>query len=164
MRALLPMPHRRFVEEADGAVKVSIFRPVESLKVLLKRDVSPENLAISGGLGVFLGVFPLIACQALVILVTTNYLRLNKYAALGTSQICNPPILPALCIETGYFVRHGRFLTEISLRTLGYQGLERILEWIIGAFILGPLMGLATAGIMYGAIVLLKRKRPIADG
>lgn len=164
MRALLPMPHQRFVETADGAIKVSIFHPLESMKVLLKRDVSPVRFAVSGGLGVFLGALPLIACQSLVILATANYFRLNKFAALGTSQICNPPIVPALCIEAGYFIRHGRFLTEISLNTLGYQGLERILEWIIGALVLGPIMGLITTGIMYVATFYLKKARPEIDG
>ncbi len=164
VRALLPLPHRRFVETADNDIKVSILHPVESLKVLLKRNVSPERLAASGGLGVFLGAFPLIACQALVILASANYLRLNKYAALATSQICNPPIVPALCIETGYLIRHGRFLTEISLKTLGYQGLERILEWIIGAFVLGPLMGLITGGIIYSATFFLKKEKPAVNG
>lgn len=164
MRALLPIPHRRFMETTDGDIKVSILHPVKSLRILLKKNVSPERLAASGGLGVFLGAFPLIACQALVILASANYLRLNKYAALATSQICNPPIVPALCIETGYLIRHGRFLTEISLQTLGYQGLERILEWIIGAFVLGPLLGFISGGIIYSATYFLKKGKPAVNG
>jgi glycosyltransferase involved in cell wall biosynthesis len=166
-RALLPIPHKRFLqtaEDAEDARKITLLYPIESLRILLRKNVSPERLAASGGLGVFLGALPLIACQALVILATANYFRLNKYAALGTSQICNPPIVPALCIETGYFIRHGKFLTEISLKTLGYQGLERILEWIIGALVLGPLMGIITAGIIYAATIFLKKRRPATGG
>ena len=125
--------------------------------------MSPERLAVSGGLGVFLGALPLIACQALVILGTANFFRLNKYAALGTSQLCNPPIVPALCIEVGYFIRHGRFLTEISLKTLGYQGLERIFEWIIGALVLGPLMGLFVGGIIYILTFILKKEKTVKN-
>jgi glycosyltransferase involved in cell wall biosynthesis len=163
IRAIMPLPHRRFVQEHDETSKISIFRPVESLKILLRRNVSPERLAISGGLGVFLGALPLIACQALVILGTANFFRLNKYAALGTSQLCNIPIVPALCIEVGYFIRHGRFLTEISLETLGYQGLERFFEWIIGALVLGPLMGLFTGGIIYILTFILKKERAVKN-
>jgi glycosyltransferase involved in cell wall biosynthesis len=163
VRALLPMPHRRFVETAD-AIKVSIFHPVKSLKTLIKRDVSPEKLALSGGLGVFLGTLPLIACQTIVTLAAANYLRLNKYAALGASQISNIPIVPALCIEAGYFIRHGKFLTEISMKTLGYQCLERILEWIIGALVLGPLMGLVAAGIIYATTIILKKGKAAIVG
>ena len=158
-RAILPIPHRRFIEVKDDAEKITILHPVKSLKILLGKDVSPERLAASGGLGVFLGALPLIACQSLVILMAANYFRLNRYAALGTSQLCNPPIVPALCIEVGYFIRHGRFLTEISLRTLGYQGLERFFEWIIGALVLGPVLGILMGGIIYIATFFLKKKK-----
>jgi glycosyltransferase involved in cell wall biosynthesis len=160
-RDILPMPHKRFVDGEDNTEKITILHPVNSLKILLGKNVSPERLATSGGLGVFLGALPLIACQSLVILMTANYFRLNKYAALGTSQLCNPPIVPALCIEVGYFIRHGRFLTEISLRTLGYQGLERFLEWIIGALVLGPILGILMGGIIYIATFFLKKRKPL---
>ena len=159
IRAILPIPHRRFIEAKDDAEKITILRPVKSLKILLGKNISPKQLATSGGLGVFLGSLPLIACQSLVILMTANFFRLNKYAALGTSQLCNPPIVPALCIEVGYFIRHGRFLTEISLRTLGYQGLERFFEWIIGALIVGPILGILMGGVIYIATFLLKKKK-----
>ncbi|MBA4389726.1 MAG: DUF2062 domain-containing protein [Syntrophus sp. (in: bacteria)] len=163
IRAIMPVPHRWFVQEQDDISRITILRPVESLRILLSKHVSPKRLAVSGGLGVFLGALPLIACQALVILGTANFFRLNKYAALGTSQLCNPPIVPALCIEVGYFIRHGRFLTEISLKTLGYQGLERIFEWIIGALVLGPLMGLFIGGIIYVLTFALKKKRAVKN-
>ena len=158
-RAILPIPHRRFIEVEDDAEKITILHPVKSLKVLLGKNVSPERLATSGGLGIFLGALPLIACQSVVILMTANFFRLNKYAALGTSQLCNPPIVPALCIEVGYFIRHGRFLTEISLRTLGYQGLERFFEWIIGALVLGPILGILMGGVIYIATFFLKKEK-----
>jgi glycosyltransferase involved in cell wall biosynthesis len=164
VRALLPMPHRRFAERDGESIKVSIFHPVKSLKTLIRWDVSPEKLALSCGLGVFLGTLPLIACQAIVTLAAANYLRLNKYAALGASQISNIPIVPAMCIEAGYFIRHGRFLTEISMKTLGYQCLERILEWIIGALILGPLMGLVAAVIIYTTTIILKKGKAAIVG
>jgi hypothetical protein len=56
-------------------------------------------------------------------------------------------------------VRHGRFLTEFSIRTIGYQGLERIFEWIIGAFILGPVLGVLLGGIVYVSTLLLKKEK-----
>ncbi|HEX2965643.1 MAG TPA: DUF2062 domain-containing protein [Syntrophorhabdaceae bacterium] len=161
LRAILPVPHKPFIAVKNEAEDITILHPLRSLRILLRRNVSPEQLAASGGLGIFLGALPLIACQSLVILMTANYFRLNRYAALGTSQLCNPPIVPALCIEVGYFIRHGRFLTEISLRTLGYQGLERILEWIIGALILGPVLGAIMGGIIYIITFFLKRERSI---
>ncbi|MBP1749605.1 MAG: putative acyltransferase, superfamily, partial [Deltaproteobacteria bacterium] len=157
IRAILPIPQRSFIAERDGSEKLSILHPIDSLKGLLGRNISPKQLALSAGLGIFLGSLPLIACQTLTILMTASYFRLSKLAALGTSQLCIPPIVPALCIELGYFVRHGRFLTEISFRTLGYQGLERIFEWVIGALILGPVIGALTGGIVYVTTLQLKK-------
>ena len=159
IRAILPIPHRRFVEVKDDAEKITILHPLKSLKIFLGKNISPKQLATSGGLGVFLGSLPLIACQSLVVLMTANFFRLNKYAALGTSQLCNPPIVPALCIEVGYFIRHGRFLTEISLKTLGYQGLERFFEWILGALVLGPILGILMGGVIYTATFFLKKEK-----
>jgi hypothetical protein len=43
-------------------------------------------------------------------------------------------------------MRHGRFLTEISLETLGYQALERLYEWLLGALILAPFLAVAIGG------------------
>jgi hypothetical protein len=81
--------------------------------------------------------------------------------ALSASQLCIPPIIPALCIELGYFIRHGRFLTEISLKTIGYEGLERILEWFLGSLILGPALGLLVGTTIYViATTILKRIKP----
>jgi len=57
----------------------------------------------------------------------------------------------------GYFVRHGRFLTEISLETIGYQGLERIFEWFLGSLILGPALGLLVGITIYITAIILKR-------
>ena len=157
IRSIVPVPQRSFAAERDG----SFLHPVRSLTMLLKRDMSPKQLAFSAGLGMFLGALPLIACQTLTILMTASYFRLSKFAALGASQLCIPPVVPALCIELGYFVRHGRFLTEISLRTLGYQGLERIYEWAIGALILGPVLGAVLGCIVY--VTTLQLKKTMAD-
>jgi hypothetical protein len=74
---------------------------------------------------------------------------LNKVVALSASQICMPPLVPALCIEAGYYVRHGEFLTEISMTTLGYQALERVYEWIIGSLILAPLIAVMVGLTVY---------------
>jgi glycosyltransferase involved in cell wall biosynthesis len=156
LRAITPFPHRRFTTAKAG--KVSILKPLRSLRLLLTGNNSPERLAVAGGLGVFMGALPLIACQSITTLFAANYFRLNKLMALAAGQICIPPLVPALCIEAGYFIRHGRFLTEVSLETLGYQALERIFEWFLGSLILGPLLGILTGAVIYVTALLLKRE------
>ncbi|MBA4417527.1 MAG: DUF2062 domain-containing protein [Syntrophus sp. (in: bacteria)] len=157
VRSIIPVPHRRFAARTGGKGNITPLRPLQSLSILLTDNNSPERLAVSGALGAFLGALPLIACQTLTTLFTANFFRLNKLVALATGQICIPPLVPALCIEVGYYIRHGRFLTEISLNTIGYQALERIFEWFIGSLILGPVIGILTGVIIYVAALFLKR-------
>jgi hypothetical protein len=60
-----------------------------------------------------------------------------------------PPIVPALCIELGYYLRHGHWLTELSLKTLGYQALERIYEWFLGSLLLAPFLAVLVGALTY---------------
>jgi glycosyltransferase involved in cell wall biosynthesis len=48
LRAIIPVLHRRFVPVKKEAEKISVFRPVRSLRILLSGDVSPERLAVAG--------------------------------------------------------------------------------------------------------------------
>jgi len=158
VRAMVPVPHKRFMPVPPESEKITILHPLRSLRSLTKGHASPRQLAISASLGVFLGSLPLIGCQTISILATASFLRLNKLVALTASQLCMPPLVPALCIELGYFIRHGRFLTEISLRTIGYQSLQRLYEWIIGSFILGPILAVATGSVIYAIVSLVQKE------
>ncbi len=150
MRSMLPRPHTRLPgASGDGGPGVSILHPVRSLRVLMKGDASPGRLAAAVALGVFVGALPIIGFHTVAILFSAGFMRLNRIAAVAASQLCMPPLVPALCIEAGYFMRHGRFLTEVSLQTLGYQALERIYEWLIGSLLVGPILGLAVGGVVF---------------
>jgi len=157
MRSLFPIPHRQILDEHRNEEKITIRHPIRSIKKLLSQRMSPGKLAAAGALGVFLGTLPLIGIHTITILFMAGFFRLNKIAALSTSQLCMPPLVPALCIETGYFMRHGKFLTEISLETLGYQALERFYEWVLGSLLLAPLMAAMMGGIIYMMAFCLKR-------
>jgi uncharacterized protein (DUF2062 family) len=149
VRAMLPVSPRRFRPEPAGPCGIALLHPLRSLRSLLDMHGSPRQLAASATLGVFLGSLPLVACQTVSILAAASFLRLNRLVALSASQLCMPPFVPALCIETGYFVRHGKFLTEISFQTIGYQSPQRFLEWIIGSLILGPILAAAAGALIY---------------
>ncbi|MFA5514733.1 MAG: DUF2062 domain-containing protein [Desulfuromonadales bacterium] len=151
MRSILPWPHRKIVADGDGGAKVSVLHPLRSIRVLLTENSSPAQLAAAGALGVFLGALPLLALHTIAILFAAGFLRLNKVAAVSASQLCMPPLVPALCIETGYFMRKGEFLTEFNLQTLGHQGLERLWEWLLGSLLLAPLLALLVGALVYGS-------------
>jgi len=161
--SIAPIPSKQFMLIENESEKITVRHPVESLRILLRRKISQSQLAISAGLGVLIGTLPLVGFWTPAVLITASYLRLNKYVALVASQPCNHPVVPALCIEAGYFIRHGKFLTEISLNTLGYQALERIFEWIIGSLVLGPLFGVLTAGLIYGITFSLKKEKSVIN-
>lgn len=161
-RSLIPFPHRKIAgtagKPADDSAKISLRHPLSAIKALLAESATPRELAAAGAMGVFLGALPLIACHTLAILLTAGFFRLNRVVAVSTSQLCMPPIVPALCIEAGYYLRHGRFLTEISLETVGYQGLERIFEWLVGSLFVGPVLAGIVGGFIYITAWVLRRK------
>ncbi len=163
MRSILPWPHRKIVHE-EKSPKVSLFRPMESIRCLLTENTSPGRLAAAGALGVIIGAAPLIACHTIAVLFAAGFFRLNKVAAVSTSQLCMPPLVPALCIEAGYFMRHGEFLTEVSWQTLGHQGFERLYEWLIGSLLIGPLLGALVGGGIYATAMLVKKEKVVSDG
>ena len=154
LRSIIPLP--RWKTMADK--RITVLHPIDSLKTLLMENTTPIQLAAAGALGVFLGTLPLIALHTIAILFAATFFRLNKVAAVSASQLCMPPIVPALCIETGYFMRHGKFLTEISLETLGYQALDRLFEWLIGSLFLAPVIATLVGIIVYVMAILITKK------
>jgi uncharacterized protein (DUF2062 family) len=160
MRAITPWPHRKIAGKTKKSVdKVSVIHPLRSIKTLLTENATPWQLCLAAAMGVFLGALPLIAVHTIAILFAAGYFRLNKVAALAASQLCMPPIVPALCIEAGYYLRFGKLLTEISLETIGYQAIDRLLEWFLGALLLGPLLGALTGAVVYFLAVWILRNR-----
>ena len=152
MRSIVPWPHRRIVHQKNGsaaAAGVSLLHPWQSLKTLMGQNISAARLGWSVALGVFLGTLPLIGFHSIAILFAAGFFRLSKVAALSASQLCMPPLVPALCIEVGHYLRHGALLTEISLRTLGYEALDRLVEWLAGSLLLAPVLGALTGAGVY---------------
>jgi len=149
LRSIVPWPHRKIFEQtAAGQVKaLSVIHPLRSIRQLLRENSSPQKLAVAAGAGVLLGTLPLLFCHTIAILFVCGFFRLNKVAAVSSSQLCMPPIVPALCIEVGYFIRTGSWLTEFSLQTLGYQAMQRLYEWFLGSLLLAPLFALLVGGL-----------------
>ncbi|CCO23422.1 DUF2062 domain-containing protein [Maridesulfovibrio hydrothermalis] len=154
-RSFIPVPHRQFDKDEDG--KITPIHPLRSMRILLSKDETPLNLAVSGAIGMLLGTLPLIAMHSIAIIVVCGFFRLSKITGLAVSQLCIPPLVPALCIEAGHFMRHNEFLTEISLQTLGYEALQRFYEWVLGSLVLGPVFALITGLTIYIMAFIVKR-------
>ncbi len=162
LRSIVPWPHRKIFVRTDDNRRVralSVIHPLRSLKTLVRENRSPRQLAYAAALGVFLGTLPLLFCHTVAILFACSFFRLNKVAAVTSSQLCMPPLVPALCIEMGYFMRYGEWLTEFSLQTLGYQALQRVYEWLLGSLLLAPLLA-ALVGVITFVLAELVSRQP----
>lgn len=159
MRSMLPWHRKRLSRQADGTHKITALRPLRSLEQLLGEHASPRSLALSAGLGIFVGTLPLLFVQTITVLALAGYLRLNRMTALAVNQLCTPPFVPALCIEAGHYLRTGRFLTEFNLETLGRQAPQRLWEWLLGALVLAPVFSALIGGVVLLLAVFLRRRR-----
>lgn len=148
-RSVAPWPHRKLIEGDKVETKVTIMHPLKSLRALLTENATPGQLAVAGAVGIFMGALPIMAAHTIAILLVAGFFRLNKVAAVGASQLCMPPLVPGICIEVGYFMRNGQFLTEISIETLGYQALDRLYEWFLGSLLFGPVLAAVVGLIIY---------------
>jgi uncharacterized protein (DUF2062 family) len=166
VRGLVPWPHRQV-----GALpeKVTLRHPLRSIRKLLTEAATPRELGWAAALGVFVGTSPLIGIHTLAILIAAALLRLNRVAAVTASQLCMPPLVPALCIEMGYCFRFGHFLTLKSVHTLressfldlGYMGLERLWDWLLGFLTVGPALALLVGGLTYITARGIERHRRV---
>lgn len=149
LRRLLPLPHSRLVKpNKRDKSPVIVKNPITTLKNLCREHSSPFWLAVAVWMGIFLGALPLIACHTIVIIYVAYRLHLNKVAAVAASQFCMPPVVPALCIEVGYFLQHGSFIVDLSWQRWLLEIHYRAFDWLLGSLIVGPILGLLAAAIV----------------
>ena len=160
-RSITPWPHQKLKIGLDRRMEkepITILHPIRSVKRLLTEHASPGQLALSAAIGILLGTLPLIAFHTVSIIFTCNFFRTNKPFAISVSQFCMPPIMPAICIEVGHYLRFGKFYTEIPLENLGHQAVQWVWEWLLGSLIVGPIAALVAAGITFGVATKLKSR------
>jgi glycosyltransferase involved in cell wall biosynthesis len=158
-RRMLPIGHRKLVESRN-TLELSLLRhPGKVLKMLLKESATPEGLALSAAVGMFIAVLPILFMHSVVIFYFSMRFNLNKIVALNVQHLAVPPFIPALCIEVGYYLRHGHWLTNLSFATVFQQFSSRFFEWFIGSLIIAPLAALLTGAVMYVAAAVIKKVR-----
>jgi glycosyltransferase involved in cell wall biosynthesis len=160
-RRLLPLPHKKLVRRTGAHDRSLLRHPARVLKMLLQENATPQGLALSAGVGVFLGALPLLFVHSLVILYVSVRMNLNKVVSLNVQHIAMPPFVPALCIELGYYMRHGEWLTDLSFATVFEQFSSRLLEWFLGSLIVAPVLAAAMGAFVYAAAVTIKKARSV---
>ena len=159
-RSLSPWPHRRlFRLEPAAGPRHSIFQPARFFKALCCEHSSAGELAAAVWLGIFLGALPIIPFGIAATAYACQKLHLNKLAAVGASNLCCAPFVPFLCIELGHYLVYGRFWLQFNRHTLLDQLHHRLWEWLLGAILIGPLLGAIGALLAYLLVQNLGKPR-----
>jgi glycosyltransferase involved in cell wall biosynthesis len=149
-RRLLPLPHRKLLASAERQVDPRVLlHPIRMLKTLLTENATPGLLAASAAVGTFLAALPLISVHTLVIIYVAARLQLNKVMAVSIQNLCMPPFVPMVCIELGYRMRYGRWLTDFSSKTLLGELHHRLFEWLLGSLVVAPVAAVLVGGVVF---------------
>jgi glycosyltransferase involved in cell wall biosynthesis len=157
-RRLLPLKHTRLIESKKKDLTI-LRHPGKFIIMLLKENATPEGLAMAAAVGAFFAIIPLLFAHTIVILYVAARLNLNKVVAVNVQHFFMPPFVPALCIEAGHFMRHGRWLTDLSFATVFSQFSDRLLEWFLGSLIIAPLGAVLMGTIFFSAATLIRKAR-----
>ncbi len=155
VRALIPIPFKHHSLDLEG--NISLLSPLQSLARLLKHS-SPLNLSISAAISLAICTLPILGLQSILLLFCIQKWHLDRLCALAIIPISWPPFLPGLCVLVGYRIRNGQWLTEFSINTLGHEIWQRILDWILGALVLAPIVGILMAITVWSLSHYLTKK------
>ncbi len=156
IRSMLPIPHRQYGPSGKTG-KISKRGYWEVMAENLKMPGNVTRNAVSAAWGIFCGSIALPGVRQVMLFFGAGWWNLNKILSISFEKLCIGPIVPALCIEAGYFMRYGRFLTEFNLTTLGRQFLQRVWEWVLGSLVVAPLLAAAAFIIVWLAGFILNR-------
>ena len=137
IRSMIPLPHRQYCVTDSKITKRGYW---EAIVLNLKQRGSVSRNALSAAWGVFCGSIALPGVRQGMLFIGAGWWNLNKILSISFEKLCIGPVIPALCIEAGFFMRHGHFLTEFNLTTLGRQFLSRVWEWVLGSLVVAPLL------------------------
>lgn len=133
--------------------------PVRFFRRLSREHSGAGELAAAVWVGIFLGALPITPFGTAAIVYVSHRLHLNKLAGFAASNVCAPPFVPLACVEVGHFLRHGRFLFAFDRHVLLDEIHLRLWEWLLGALVIGPILGFAGALLTYAVIRALRANR-----
>lgn len=147
IRAMLPIPHRKYLENEKGEI-ISL-NPFKVVVEQMKKKENPFHLALSAAWGSFWGTIALPGIRTMILFVGAGWFNLNRAVVFSADKLAMPPFIPFVCIEAGYFIRHGKFLTEVSWQIIGREFFQRVWEWILGSLIVAPVFGILVGCVVF---------------
>jgi glycosyltransferase involved in cell wall biosynthesis len=158
MRRLLPWGHKQLVAPEGENIWALFWHPVRLLKKLMTEHATPAELGMAAAMGVFLGALPPPGLHTVVIIYVASRFRLNRMMGVVTQNICMPPVVPFICIELGYYLRHGEWLREMTMDAWCYNAPARLWEWLLGSLIVGPVLAVMVGLIVFGVAEMIQKK------
>lgn len=157
---LLPLPQKNLTGRPRLRRRLGplLRHPGRFFRLLLRENGTPCGLALSAAVGSYLAVLPLLGFHIVAILYVTTRFKLNRIMALAIQNLFMPPLAPFLCIELGYFLRNGRFWTELTLASVTRELPERLYEWLLGSLVLAPLFALLAGALVWFAAGIIARR------
>ena len=157
-RRLLPWPHRRLVSRQQDPGTSFLRHPLVFFRSLLLEHATPAELGAAAAVGTFLATLPLLSLHTVVIIYVATRMNLNRVMAVVIQNLCMPPAVPFVCVELGYFMRHGKWLTEMTRETWVYQAPQRVWEWLLGSLVAAPVIALVTGLLVFGLTTMLQKR------
>ncbi|MDR0486065.1 MAG: glycosyltransferase [Elusimicrobiota bacterium] len=154
MFSMIPLPRRKYFY-SNGEFKS--LSPFQVIVERIKSGKNPLHLAVSAAWGSFCGALALPGIRTMILFVGVGWFNLNRAVSFTVDKLAAPPFIPFVCIEIGYFLRHGEFLTQISWQIIGRQFLQRVYEWFIGSLIVAPVFAFLV-GFCFFIIGLILRR------
>jgi uncharacterized protein (DUF2062 family) len=142
-----------------------IFRLREKLQVILALKENPHNVAASFGIGVFIGMSPLLGLHTILGLLVASVLKLNRLVTIVGVYVTNPwTIIPIYTFGTWIGMKLlgvDGIVTNINWSDLSIHNVVSELEELLMPFIAGTLfIGAVSSIIGYFLIMyLFKRQR-----
>ena len=138
----------------------------DKLRQVIGVKDSPRKIALSFGLGVFIGMSPILGLHTILGIIAAWIFRLNKFVTLVGVYVTNPwTIVPIYTFATwlgGQILGMEHILPKIDWHNAGIVDLIKDLEpilppFIFGTVFLGLICGIAGYVVIYRSVVRQRR-------
>ncbi len=121
------------------------------IELFIREPGSPRRIALSAGLGVFMGLAPIWGFQIAAALLAAHVLGLSKPVAVLASHISFPLIIPFILYASLVI---GRWVLgrEAEHASLHLQGTD-FGAWVVGSFVLATVCAFVTMGLTYVLLI-----------
>ncbi len=134
------------------------------LQLMFNMDVPPRKMALSCGLGVFIGLSPYIGLHTYLVVLCARFFRIPLPPLLIGSWISNPLTIPFIYFTTtkfgmwllNYRIQFDINFADLTIKHLLNTGRALIIPFFVGTQVVCVILGVFTYFITY---YILKRYR-----